>query len=127
MNKLRNINWSVVTDCNDFNVAWSNFKEIFIEVLDEIAPIRHIRIKTRTEPWMNSEILELIRERDKFLKLANKNKNNKDLRLKFNSLRNKVQSEIKKAKSVYLKNKIEENKKKPKENMEAIQNVRVFK
>ena len=111
MNKLRNINWSVVTDCNDVNVAWSNFKEIFIQILDEIAPIRHIRIKTRTEPWMNSEILELIRERDKFLKLANKNKNNKDLRLKFNSLRNKVQSEIKKAKSVYLKNKIEENKK----------------
>ena len=85
--------------CLDVNTAWSKFKEIFIKVLDEVAPCKQIRIKTRTEPWMNNKILDLIRERDKALIIANKNKVNKTLRENFNSLRNKVQREIKKAKS----------------------------
>ncbi|CAL4114810.1 unnamed protein product [Meganyctiphanes norvegica] len=93
--KLRNTNWSAVTDCNDVNVAWSTFKDISINILNEIVPLKQIRIKTRTEPWMNSDILHCIKYRDKALNIANKNKGNRELRSKFNSLRNKVQREIK--------------------------------
>ena len=78
-------------------------------------PIKQIRIKTRTEPCMNSEILELIEERDKALNLANSNKENNILRQHFNILRNKVQREIKKGKSNYFRNKIDENKNNPKQ------------
>ena len=63
---------------------------------------------------MNSIILNLIRERDKILYKSNKNKNDKELRSKFNSLRNKVQHEIRKAKNNFFKDKIEENKDNPK-------------
>ena len=63
---------------------------------------------------MNSIILNLIRERDKILYKSNKNKNDKELRSKFNSLRNKVQHEIRKAKTNFFKDKIEENKDNPK-------------
>ena len=114
LNKLRNIDWTVVTNCTEVNTAWPKFKEIFINVLDEIAPIKQIRIKTRTEPWMNGEILNLINERDKALTIANKNKRNKALRNHFNFLRNKVQREVRKAKSNYLKDRVEENKNNPK-------------
>ena len=31
--------------CNNVNDAWSKFKEIFTNILDEIAPIKQIRIK----------------------------------------------------------------------------------
>ena len=62
---------------------------------------------------MNNEIVDLINEIDKALNIANKNKRIKALRHKFNSIRNKVQREIKKAKSNYFKNKVEENKKNP--------------
>ena len=64
---------------------------------------------------MNSAILNLIRQRDKALEYANRFKENGELRKQFNLLRNKVQREVKKAKSNYLKNKIEDNKKNPKE------------
>ena len=114
LNKLRNIDWTVVTNCTEVNTAWPKFKDIFINVLDEIAPIKQIRIKTRTEPWMNGEILNLINERDKALTIANKNKRNKALRNHFNFLRNKVQREVRKAKSNYLKDRLEENKNNPK-------------
>ena len=59
---------------------------------------------------MTSTILELIRERDKALFNSNKNRKNKELRKQFNSLRNKVQCEIRSAKTNYFKNKMEENK-----------------
>ena len=63
---------------------------------------------------MNSEILDLINKRDKALNISNKYKANKTLRVEFNELRNKVQREIKKAKSSFFKDKIEENKNNPK-------------
>ena len=50
LNNLRNIDWSTVTNCYDVNEAWYNFKTRFIEVLDVVAPIKHIRIKSKTEP-----------------------------------------------------------------------------
>lgn len=102
-------------NCQNVNEAWFNFKSLFTGVLDEITPIKQIRIKSRTEPWMCSNILDLIRQRDKALHISNKNKENEELRNNFNSLRNKVQRKIKKAKSSYFKNKIKENKKNPKE------------
>ena len=43
------------------------FKGYFLGVVDELAPVKEIRIKQRTEPWMNADtcILELITLRDK--------------------------------------------------------------
>ena len=102
-------------NCQDVNEAWLIFKTIFTGILDEIAPFKEVRIKGRTEPWMNSDILDLIRKRDKALGDSHKNKENQNLREQFKSLRNKVQREVKKAKSNYFKNKIEDNKKNPKE------------
>ena len=114
LDKLRNTNWTNITNCNDVNIAWLRFKEIFVNILDEIAPFKQVRIKTRTEPWMSSEILELISERDKALFNANKSKSNKLLRQEYNMLRNKVQREVKNSKSNYFKDKIEEHKNDPK-------------
>ena len=114
LTKLRNTSWTLVTNCNDVDLAWSRFTEIFTNILNQVAPFKQIRIKTRTEPWMNKDILEIIDDRDKALNIANKFKSNKLLRQEFNVLRNKVQREIKKAKSNYLKDRIEENKNNPK-------------
>ena len=61
LNELRNINWLVVMNSQDVNEAWSIFKTIFTGVLDDIAPFKQVRIKGRTEPWMNSAILDFIK------------------------------------------------------------------
>ena len=123
LNRLRNIDWSVVLTCQDVNDAWDIFKSIFTGILDEIAPYKEVRIKGRTEPWMTSDILDLIRNRDKALENSNKNKANMELREQFKNLRNKVQKEVKKAKSNYFKDKIEDNKKNPKEIWRQFKNL----
>ena len=65
--ELRKLNWFIVIDCDQVNEAWVNFKDLFTSVLDKLAPIKEVRLKQRTEPWMENDILELIKARDKAL------------------------------------------------------------
>ena len=112
--KLKEVNWENVFRCSNVNDAWDSFKTMFLEVIDNIAPVKEIRVKGRTEPWMTSDILEMIYERDQILTLANKNKSIIELRKHFNVVRNKVSDKIREAKSNYFSNKVEENKNDPK-------------
>lgn len=49
-------------------------KDIFTSILNEAAPKRDIKIKKHTEPWMTSEIIELIQKRDLLLNIYKKKK-----------------------------------------------------
>ncbi|XP_071941144.1 uncharacterized protein [Antedon mediterranea] len=113
LNKLANVNWESTLSCNEVNEAWFRFITVFLGVIDEIAPVKEVRIKCRTEPWMNDNILLDIRQRDKHLFLFKKY-HCKDMYSKYCKLRNKIQRDVKKAKSEYFKTKIEENKGNPK-------------
>ena len=62
------------TLCNDVDRASPNFCNLFMNTLDSFAPLREVRIKQRSEPWMTSAILDDINERDSFLAKFNKNK-----------------------------------------------------
>jgi len=62
---LVKMNWSTVLLCSDVDKAWYLFKSMFLETIDKIAPYKEIRIKQRTEPWVNDDILEAIRLRNR--------------------------------------------------------------
>ena len=112
--KLTQANWSEVYDADCVNQAWLKFKAIFLSLLDEIAPLKKIRVKQNTEIWMNSFILDLIRKRDMFIqKFATTGKT--EYKALYTSYKNKVNYEKKKAKSTYYKETIISNKKNPKQ------------
>ena len=113
-NKLKELDWEDVYLCSNVNDAWVCFKQMFLSIIDDIAPVKEVRIKVRTEEWMTSDILELIYERDKILTLANKNKSIKELRKHYNELRNKVNDKVREAKAEFFANKVEEHKNNPK-------------
>jgi hypothetical protein len=112
-NKLNEVNWFDIINCDTVEVAWARFKTIFCNILDELAPVKSVRLKQRSEPWINSEILELIRERDKSFQKFKKHGDNINY-TNFTKLRNKVQSKIRHAKKQYYINKIDEHKHEPK-------------
>ena len=93
--------------------AWSVFKDNLLCILDKLAPVKEVRIKHKTEPWMNNVILENIRTRDGLLYQYKKEKN-PEIYAQFCKIRNQIQRDIKKAKASYFSNKIEENKNNPK-------------
>ena len=110
IDKLSETDWSEVLFCNDVDRAWSMFCTVFMNTLDSVAPLREVRIKQRSEPWMTSEILDDIRERDSLLAKFNKNKHMSEYYKEYCKLRNKVQREIRSAKQQYILHKIEANK-----------------
>ena len=107
---LKGVDWTELLSCFDVNMVWKIFSNKFIAILDQVAPIKQIRLKSRTEPWMSDMILENNRIRDKFLSKFRKNKNDKTLYKSYCKVRNKVQRDIKLAKSNYYSDKIRENK-----------------
>ena len=82
--------------------------------MDEVAPEIEHRIKVRTEPWINNEILELIEERDRALDQSRKERSNPDHRKYYNKLRNRVTKLIRKTKANFFQDKVEEHKDNPK-------------
>ena len=44
IDNLNNANWSDLYLCRNVNYAWKIFQEIFMSILDDIAPIKEIKI-----------------------------------------------------------------------------------
>ena len=107
--ELNKINWFQVTDIEDVNKAWALFHNLFIKVLNRVAPIKQVRLKQRSKPWMDGHILDLINQRDQALHNYRKSKIADDFK-HFSKLRNKVQYSIRKAKRHFDNNKIEDHK-----------------
>ena len=101
--------WSSVLLCDNVNNAWESFKSIFVSVLDNIAPVKSVRIKQRTEGWIDSTVLECIKARDKAFHNFRKDKSEDNFN-HFKNLRNKANSAISVAKKNYFKQSLEENK-----------------
>ena len=94
-------------------MAWAFFKDKFLTVLNKIAPYKEIRIKQLSEPWINSEILDLIDQRDSYLSKFSQTKAVEDHK-KHLHYRNQVNYKIKKAKTMYFKDNVSENQNRPK-------------
>ena len=55
--KLTNAPWSPVLESFDVTEASNSFESIFTCVLDEIAPFSQVRLKQRTSPWIDEDLL----------------------------------------------------------------------
>ena len=95
---LDDIDWSDIFICHNVDIAWGKFKSTLLSILDKLAPYKEIRVKQRTKPWMSSEILNLIRQRDKYLRKFRRSKDQSDYKL-FVYHRNEVIYKKEKAKS----------------------------
>ena len=111
--KLSSLDWCSVLQSKDVNDAWYKFSKIFNNVINDVAPVKEIRIKQRSQQWFSSDALDLIWQRDQALVKFHKTKDNKDY-LAFKRLRNLTQRKIKIAKREYIKSKLEENQNQPK-------------
>ena len=101
LNAIFNADWSGVY-CSNVDQAWGTFKMVFSNILDSVAPVKEIRLKVRTEPWINNDILEDIRRIDNFLCSFKKSKDPASYS-DYRRLRNKVQRDVRKAKANYFK------------------------
>jgi len=76
--------------------------------MDSIAPVMSVRIKQRTEEWVDSEVLQSIKDRDKAFYNYKRNKTKENLNF-FRTMRNKANQIIMSAKKNCFKSSVENN------------------
>ena len=67
---LRDIPWDVVLKERNVNTAWSNWKELFLNVCDRHAPYKRKIVRGVKCPWLTGETKKLMNQRDFFLRKA---------------------------------------------------------
>ena len=103
---LLSADWFSVLSSDNVIDAWERFKSIFMSGVNNISPIKEVRIKQRTEPWINAEILQSIYDRDRAFKVFKGDKSEQNFST-FKDLRNKTQTLIYNAKKNFFQCKLE--------------------
>ena len=93
--------WESVIEDTNVETAYAKFENVIHKVIDKHAPLRKKRIKKKESPWINDQIINLIRGRDIQKSFAKKSCLPDDWQ-KYRSIRNKVTSEIRRAKREYI-------------------------
>ena len=99
-NKLRNVDWNLLTDDNDPDKTIQNNTDKIISVASKTIPNKTIAVRPNDIPSMNTEIRKLIRTRKRLHKEA-KRLNNVETWSKFREVQNTVTKHIRKAKLNY--------------------------
>ena len=112
---LKNIHFPRYSmEYNDINEAYTDIIEKVMSVINQIAPLKEIRIKGNTQQWFDEEIMEEIRIRDKMFSKFKKSKLHID-NVNYKKARNHVQSLIKRKKKNFITTTLKNNIGKPRE------------
>ena len=85
------------------NIMYSQYISSFVSIVNKHAPLRTMRVRTRSSPWMTSELKKRMHDRDILKIKAGKSNDSNDWSL-FKKQRNIVNSEIRLAKQAYYQN-----------------------
>ena len=107
------VNWLPILNETDVNIALNNFNEILTDIFNRHAKIIEKKVKGRKCPWIDNNIKKLMNERDQVLRKARKT-NSENYWSRYKTLRNQCNNLLKKNRSQYSKNLIEENNMNPK-------------
>ena len=83
---------------------WDTWKELFLEILDKHAPLLKKKIKSKSPPWITSNINNMINTRDKLKRKATISKLKTDWE-NYKRTRNDTSLQIRQAKKEYYSNK----------------------
>ena len=122
--KLSEVQFPDYSSFENVNEAYANLSSKLIGVIDSIAPLKQIRLKTNTKPWFDSEVLEKIRIRDKSRKKYKKS----GLQIDFDLFKNaqKLAKKITKSKKCdYFKNQLQANIAKPSKLWKVLKSIGV--
>ena len=114
INDLQNLDWSTFYNSSDINEACLIFNQNICKIADSHAPFISIRVKGKSEPWVNEELRSAIKHRDHLHKVSSISKDSSDWK-RFKIARNKVNKLKSSVKGKYYNDKIVDLKQKPKE------------
>ena len=97
---LNNVPWLIIENEEDIDDAVFIWNQLFSEIADLHAPVKRRRIRGVPLPWLNDKISEVMKDRDFHHRKAVKT-NSAFHCARYRKLRNRVNREVKAAKSKY--------------------------
>ena len=91
---VQQLNWLDVYLCEDVDEAVHLLSNNLKNVLDQLAPMRTIQVRTKYNPFITKDTLEMMKNRDHLLKIASETKSQTDWK-NYKLLRNKVNNRLK--------------------------------
>ena len=100
--------WDLFYIEEDPNKSWLYLLGIIRDEIDDMCPLKKIKIKKQKDPWISNDILELINDKNDLLETAKNTQHADDWQAARNA-RNLVASLVKDAKRNYLSDEIDNN------------------
>lgn len=110
---LYSMPWDLTELSDDPNDKLYIWQSMFLEVLNKHAPLRKKRVRNTEAPWLTPQIKQEMFQRDSFKKRATRSGLPIDWEA-YRNIKNKVNSNIKKAKRVFYTTNIQQSKDDPK-------------
>ena len=117
-----NVDWQPVLNETDINTSLNIFNKILTKIFNWHAKIIEKKIKGCKCPWIGDDVRRLINEQDQVLRKARKTKSENDWS-RHKTFRNQCNNLLKKSRSQYNKNLIEENSLNPKKFWKCVKDV----
>ena len=106
LSDVAGINWEqILTETDDINVLVNHWTSTFSLIIDKHAPLCEMRVSEKYCPWIDRDLRDLMRTRDKLKKSAVKSKSAL-LWDSYRQVRNKVNSLNTQQKKEYYNNRI---------------------
>lgn len=117
-------NWNAYDTCKDVNNSWMLLYNIYIDTLDKIAPFVTMNNVKKRKCWTTSDLMKLIRERDRLKLEADASaKNNDKPYLEYKKIKNKVKRMVITTKRDFVLTKLEDSNSNPKRYWRELNNL----
>ena len=109
---LKYVNWSTLVDVNDVDSSVNSWCKCFTDLADMHVPIKKMKVRGISIPWMTAELSRAMQDRDYHLKKAQKTQSQHHWSC-YRKLRCLVNKEVCECKSKYYESLIRENRNNP--------------
>ncbi len=103
ISNLQEAPWHVMGILDNIDEMWDYWKSLYLSVINNHAPLRKVRVRQKSIPWMTEEVRRLARARNYFRKKFRRTKDPKDWEY-FRRLRNLVTKKLKGAQCNHFEN-----------------------
>ena len=104
---VQNILWLELYQCEDVDQAVDILTKNITSILDTMAPVRKIQVRSRFAPWLSTETKRLMRARDYAQQRAAESKKTDDIK-EFKNLRNCVTNRLRQEKKNWKQTKLQD-------------------
>ena len=108
MKKLEGAHWSSLNVCDDPNIAYSRFLEVYSKIYNDCFPLKKVTRKQRgLKPWLTKALFKFIKKNNNLYKKYLRVPSMDDASL-YKTYKNKLNCTLRLAKRLYFEKKLED-------------------